>query len=165
MFRESYNHFVGNKDNWRKRFPRWNVWRRWAAAAARRGVAAQGGRPNVAVRDDHPSVAVRDDHPSVAVRDAQTSRSGTTAQTSRSGTTAQTSRSGEAAEAPRTGPTSRDGATELAGCAATHRFRRREPLAGVWLCKFGQSAEMSAGASGRSEGLLSSLPENFLGES
>ena len=69
MFRESYNHFVGNKDNWRKRFPRWNVWRRWAAAAARRGVAVRDDHPNVAVRDDHPSVAVRDDRPSIAVRD------------------------------------------------------------------------------------------------
>ncbi len=74
MFRESYNHFVGNKDNWRKRFPRWNVWRRWAAAAARRGVVARGDRPNVAqnvavaVRGDRPNVAVRGDRPNVAVR-------------------------------------------------------------------------------------------------
>ena len=69
MFRESYNHFGGNKDNWRKRFPHWNVWRRWAAAAARRGVVVQGGRPNVAVRGGRPSGAVRGGRPNVAVRD------------------------------------------------------------------------------------------------
>ena len=102
----------------------------------------------------------------------KTSRSGEAAQASRSGEAAQASRSGEAAEAPRTGPaqapcqtwtrpTSRDGATELAGCAATHRFRRREPLAGVWLCKFGQPAEMSEEASGRSEGLPAACQEIY----
>ena len=68
MFRESYNHFVGNKDNWRKRFPRWNVWRRWAAAAARRGVAVRGDHPSVAVRGDRPNVAVRGGRGSAADR-------------------------------------------------------------------------------------------------
>ena len=91
------------------------------------------------------------------------------------GATAQASRSGEAAEAPRTEPatqapcqtwtrpTSRDGATELAGCAVTHRFRRRDPLAGTRLCKFGQPAEMSEGASGRSE-CLPAACQKFIGE-